>query len=373
VNLSIVRRVCGILFAFLAGAAPVIAERWRVQYFYDQDKSVLNIIDLQFPSVTRGVAVGVIQEGTKQKPVAVVTSDSGGHWQTAELPELPVSLFFLNEGVGWLVTAKGGLWRTSEAGKNWQKLPRIPAAAFHVYFTDENNGWAACIKKKVFQTTDGGKSWTPVAAAAEPPGNPDYSVYSWIAFANPKIGIVTGWNLPPRHSFQRVPDWVDPEEALTRRDTPHLNYQLITNDGGKTWKSNAASLFGEVTRVRLTEQGSGLGLIQYSPSFRYPSEVYKLDWRTGKNQTVFRDKRFHITDVGLAPDGTAYIAGPAVTGQMRDAVPGKVHVLNTRDFSTWNEMDVDYKAVATRVVMAMANPDNIWIATDGGMILKLAK
>ena len=69
-----------------------------------------------------------------------------------------------------------GLWKTTEAGRNWQKLPRIPSPAFRVYFTDENNGWAACAKKKVFQTTDGGRNWTPVAAAAEPPGNPDYSV-----------------------------------------------------------------------------------------------------------------------------------------------------------------------------------------------------
>jgi hypothetical protein len=372
VRSSTLRPVCGLL-ALLAGAAPGLAERWRVQYFYDQDKSVLHLVDLQFPSATRGVAVGIIQEGTKQKPMAVVTSDAGAHWQTTELQEHPVSLFFLNEGLGWLVTAKGGLWKTTEAGKNWQKLPRIPSPAYRVYFTDENHGWAACAKKKVFQTIDGGRNWTVVAAAAEPPGNPDYSAYTWITFATPNVGIVTGFNLPPRRTFQRVPDWVDPEEALSRRDTPHLNYQLITVDGGKTWKSSAASLFGEVSRLRLNTQGTGLGLIEYSPSFRYPSELYKIDWRTGKSQTVFRDKRFHITDVVTLPDGTAYIAGPAVVGQMRDAIPSKIHVLTTRDFATWTEMEVDYKAVATRLVMAAADPDNIWIATDSGMILKLTR
>lgn len=370
--MTILRPLCGFL-ALIAGAVPGSAERWRIQYFYDEDKSVLNLVDLQFPSAARGVAVGIIQEGTRQKPVAVVTSDAGVHWQTSELQEVPVSLFFLNEGLGWLVTAKGGLWKTTEAGRNWQKLPRIPSPAHHVYFTDENNGWAACAKKRVFQTTDGGRSWTPVAAAAEPPGNPEYSAYSWITFATPKVGIVTGFNMPPRRTFQTVPDWVDPEEALSRRDTPHLSYQLITLDGGKTWKSSAASLFGEVSRLRLNAQGSGLGLIQYSPSFRYPSEVYKIDWRTGKNQTVFRDRRFHITDIAVTPDGSAYIAGPAVTGQIRSAIPSKVHVLTTRDFATWTEMEVDYKAVARHVVMAAADKDNIWIATDGGMILKLGQ
>jgi photosystem II stability/assembly factor-like uncharacterized protein len=362
--------ICAV--AILAVAAPASgAARWRVQYFYDQDKSVLNFVDMQFPSATRGVAVGFIQEGTHQKPISVVTSDSGRTWQTADLPEMPVSLFFLNEGLGWLATAKGGLWKTTEVGKNWQKMPRIPAAAFKVYFTSENNGWAACVKKKVFQTADGGRTWTPVAAAAEPPGNPEYSVYSWIAFATPQFGIVTGFNLPPRRRYQSVPDWVDPEEALTHRDTPHLSYQMVTHDGGKTWKSNAASLFGAVARIRLDAQGSGLGLIEYSASFRYPSEVYKIDWRTGKNQTVFRDRRLHITDVAVAPDGTAYIAGIAVTGQIRDAVPGKVHILTTRDYVTWSEMDVDYKAAGNRVVLALPDKDNLYLATDGGMVLKL--
>ena len=34
-----------------------------MQYFYDEEKSTLNIVDLQFPSATRGVAVGDIVEG----------------------------------------------------------------------------------------------------------------------------------------------------------------------------------------------------------------------------------------------------------------------------------------------------------------------
>jgi len=32
--------------------------------------------------------------------VAVVTSDGGAHWQTVDLKEIPVSLFFLNENLG---------------------------------------------------------------------------------------------------------------------------------------------------------------------------------------------------------------------------------------------------------------------------------
>jgi hypothetical protein len=38
--------------------------------------------------------------------------------------------------------------------------------------------------------------------------------------------------------------------------------------------------------------------------------------------------------------------------------------------SVWSEMAVDYRAVAGRAILA-GNGDNLWMATDAGMILKL--
>ncbi len=358
--------------ALLLLASPLAAQRWRTQYFYDQDKTALHFVDMQFPSATRGVAVGVIEEqGKRKKSVAIVTSDGGAHWQTVDLPDVPVSLYFLNEGLGWLVTAKGGLWQTTEAGKNWKKLPKPPGETLRVHFTSENDGWAAGTKKRVFETHDGGKRWTPLGAADEPPGNPDYSTYTFIAFASQQFGIITGYNLPPRHTTQRLPDWLDPENALSRRDTPHLSYSLVTHDAGKTWKADSASLFGEVERIRLAPGGAGLGLIGYSNAFRYPSEAYRIDWRTGKSATVYRDRQFDITDVWLTPGGTAYLAGTKVVGQMRDIIPAKVQVLESRDWTTWKQIAVDYRAVANRVILAGSGERDLWMSTDEGMILKL--
>lgn len=361
--------------AAVALCLPALAaEKWKMQYVHDEDKSVLNIVDLQFPSATRGLAVGVIREGTREKPVAVVTSNGGTNWSTVALQEMPVSLFFLNESLGWLVTAKGGLWQTTEAGRNWRKLPRIPGPALRVYFTTEKDGWAVGIKKKVFETHDGGATWTSVAAAAEPPGNADQSVYNWVAFASPTAGLISGLNIPQRRAPQR-PDWMDPEAAVERRDLPHLVYSLSTNDGGKTWKAGSASIFGEISRFRFSPDGKGLGLIEHSVGFRYPSEVYMLDWKTGKNETVYRDRKFQVTDIWLTPDGTAYLAGCAVAGQMRNIMPGKVQVLKSQgaDWNSWAETDVYYRAVGNRAILAGSGDGNMWMATAEGMILKLMK
>src|SRR5450432_1963340 len=109
-----------VALVFAACLTPLGAQKWQVQYFYDKDKSSLIVNDLQFASPSRGVAVGVIVEGHRQEPVAVVTSDGGAHWDTVALKETPVSLFFLNENFGWMVTEKG-VSETTEAGRNWRK------------------------------------------------------------------------------------------------------------------------------------------------------------------------------------------------------------------------------------------------------------
>jgi hypothetical protein len=351
-----------------AGQTPNTAPRWRMQYFYDQAKSSLVFQDIQFFSPTRGMAVGIVVDGKGRKPVAVNTSDGGEHWSLSPLEENPVSLFLLNDTLGWMVT-EHGLWQTTEAGKDWRKLPRPPAQPIRVFFVDANNGFAACTKKVVLATHDGGRHWEHVAAAAEPNGAPERSAYTWIAFVNGTYGIITGINQPVQHWGPTFPTWLDPEDALTHRETPHLAYALTTNDAGKTWKTGSASLLGRITRVRLAPGGAGLGLIEYADSFKFPSEAYKIDWRTGKNTTIFRDKRYALTDVWLTAGGSALLAGAEAAGEVRSISPGKIKVFQTSDWTTWTEQPVDYRAIAQRVLLAGAGED-VWLATDNGMILR---
>jgi photosystem II stability/assembly factor-like uncharacterized protein len=375
VHSSLTRRVCAAAtLAVILAPASVWAQRWQVQYFYDKGKSTFNIADLQFLSEKRGIAVGVVTEGRREDPTSVVTSDGGAHWQVVPLKEAPVSLFFLNESLGWMVTIHG-LWQTTEAGKNWVKMPKLPSEVNRVFFLDEKRGWGIGGKKTVVETVDGGHTWTKLAAADEPPGNPLYSAYNWVAFATPLDGIITGFNLPPRLWGPDHPGWLDPQATLDQRDTPHLNYSLVTHDGGKTWRANSASLFGESTRIRFTKSGTGLGLVEYSQMFRYPSEAYKLEWKTNKSDTVYKDGKFSVTDIWLTPDGTSYLAGTLSQGKLRSVIPGKVQVLFSKDFgaSGWNEMKVDYRAVATRTLLSGVDDQNVWLATDNGMILKLVR
>jgi hypothetical protein len=361
------------LWLLVIGIAPAAAQKWEIQYFYDHAKSSFIICDLQFASAARGVAVGVIRTGKREDPSSVVTADGGVHWQTVPLKEPPVSLFFLNENLGWLVTTKG-LWQTVEAGRSWTKLPKVPSEIFRVYFIDEKRGWAIGPKKTALETRDGGQSWRPLAAsAAEDSEDINYSSYTWIAFPTPRRGLITGWNIPPRPFGPLLPDWMDPDSALRQRELPHLSFTLTTSDAGDNWTAASASLFGIITRVRFALGGQGLELVKYSETFRYPSEVYGIEWPGGKTHTVFRDAKFDVTDIWLASDGTAFLSGTVIRGKLRGVIPDKVQVLTSQDLENWTPIAVDYRAEATATILAASDDDHLWMATDTGMILRLVR
>jgi hypothetical protein len=359
--------------AMMMASLPAAAERWQLQYQYDEDKSALRIADIQFPSARRGVAAGAIVENGKERPVVLVTSDGGAHWSVVAVKEPGISLFFLNESTGWMVTAKG-LWRTGESGRSWIRLPDAPRDTLRVWFLDERRGFAAGARKGVFETSDGGAHWTAVAEAAAPSSTPDYSAYTWIQFATPSAGIITGLSIPPPRGSKNVPAWMDPAQALKRKETPHLSFLLQTRDGGKTWHSTTTSMMGQITRIRFGQTRYGMWLIEFGDAFEYPSEVYRADARKANLERVYRTRDRAITDAWLTPSGTGYLAGIETQGPIRVPVPGKVKVLKAGpELEQWAEMEVDYRAEANRVILAGSGEDDLWIATDTGMILKLAR
>lgn len=361
-------RPVALLLALLA-VTPVSAQRWKMQYFYDEEKTALTINDFVFPSAQYGLAVGYISEGKRETPTQVLTTDGGQHWSLSTLKETPVSLFFLDDRVGWMVTTKG-LWRTNETGRSWTKLPKVPGDLLRVCFTSEKDGYAVGIKKLVLETHDGGESWKPLKEAEDQPGDDKYSAYVWVDFANPKVGLITGTNNPPRRFGPMFPDWLDPQATLRMRELPHLSYSLATVDGGATWKARAGSLLGQTSRFRLYPGGKGIGLIEYSELSEIPSEVYIIDWRTAKSTLAYKDAKVNITDVWIDHDGTGYITGIEEPGRLRDIIPGKVLILKSSDYKNWNAMPVDYRASAIRTMIAMPDANHRWVATDNGMILR---
>jgi len=366
--------ICAVLaFGGILTAVPACAESWKMQYFYDRDKETLVFNDLKCPTARRCIAIGSIESDKGSgKPTAVVTSDGGAHWAPVALKEQPVSLFMLDDSVGWIVCAKS-LWKTVEGGRGWERVGKLQPGILRVWFLDAKHGFAAGIKKSVLETTDGGVEWKPLAAAAEPKTREEYTVYNWIEFADGRNGLISGYSRPPRRGEgSDLPDWVNAEKAATRREWPAVSITLDTHDGGKTWKPTTASLFGQITRVRLSPAGVGLGLIGFSQSFEWPSEVFLVNWKTGKSTRVFRDHNRRITDVAMVSDKLGYLAGTEIPGKLQQTpIPGKLKMYKSTDLENWVEMETDYRATAAVAVLAAPDDSHVWVATDTGMILKL--
>jgi hypothetical protein len=200
-------------------------------------------------------------------------------------------------------------------------------------------------------------------------GDATFTTFGEIGFSGLN-GIITGWNIPPRPGG---PDWMEPERATKRRQLPVYGVMLETTTGGKTWTRSEASVFGQVTRLSMTPQGTALALTEYKDAFEYPSEAYRIDMHTGKSASSFKAKDRAITDVrAFAGSNHGIIAGYETTGTIyRSPIPGKLKVLTSDNLEEWSEMKVDYRAVAHSAMIAGPDEDHLWIATDTGMVLKL--
>ncbi|MDX2151515.1 MAG: YCF48-related protein [Bryobacteraceae bacterium] len=348
------------------------AERFRPQFEFDQHDEALQLADFQFVSAQRGIAVGYRASARRNpEPVSLLTADGGKTWNFLKLPTNPYSVFFLDETVGWLV-GEGGVYRTDEAGRSWKRLSK-PRNVQRVLFVSPDRGWGYGTDKTVVQSSDGGQTWKPVEAAGQLPGKPEHSAFLSAASVDPSKVLIAGASRPPRAPERRRGRPPDPEEEMMMPEWPGLSLFLQTTDGGASWKHEAVSLFGLVQRIRYNAKGEGVWLLRFLRRFSVPSEVVRLDLGK-KGESIFGQKDRAITDVAMMADGSTYLAGYQPSGSVASLpVPGKVKVLRNTAGSPkiWKEIPVHYRAVARQVLLSVVEPDQVWIATDNGMILKL--
>lgn len=375
-------------FLCCALALPVFGQKWTIQYFFDDIKQDMEFVDIAFPSPDKGIAVGTIYERATghERNVAVVTSDAGADWKIENLKDFPRSIFFLNDSTGWMV-GDHALWFTDDFGKNWKKLsdqlkpdkdlepPTTIELLLRVWFLDDKHGFGVGLQKTIVETKDGGRTWNPVEAAAQPAGNPAYTAYTHISFGDGKHGVIVGGSEEPRRQrgSHNIPAWMDPERAAKQKPPEDLTLLLQTGDAGATWKSASVEVSGLVSSMRFTGPDAVM-VMGFDDSNQWPSDVFRFVGTAEGTETksIFRDKSPRIIDAQVYPGPHIYLAGVEPTGKMNTAaIPGKIEVLESEDFSTWRQMPVDYKATARSVVITGPDKDHLWIATDTGMILHL--
>ena len=348
------------LILFSLSAAP----RWNIQFLYDRVDSNFAIEDLQCPTPRNCIAAGLIDDKKgRQQGAVVVTSDGGLHWSQYEVREQPVSLFFLSDRAGWMVTDRG-LWSTIEGGRAWLKI-QSRKGLLQAWFLDANHGYLTGLKGLVEETADGGKTWAKLDAGEKIPDAQLLS-YDIVTFHGPH-GVIVG-----------APDASGPVLSNATPRTPGTAASdkitvLETLDGGKKWASRTVPLEGELARLRMSDKGSVVSLILYSdPKYPVGSAVFETVLGNRDGRVIFAERDRAATDIALLSDGSAVLATVEPPGNSTLApIPGKLKILKSANLKVWQEMDVDYRAVAQRAILAAPDSENIWVATDTGAILKL--
>ncbi len=348
------------------------AESWKMNYFFDETESTLEIVAIQFPSDQRGVVIGMSTIKGKQKPVALVTADGGKKWTQIQLKESPYAIHCLNDSQCWMATERG-IWTSEEGGRDWKKLKNMEGVRA-IHFISSTVGYAAGGMKLIWKTQDGGKTWEKLPEAAKPEASAENSIYTVIA-SRGKDMLIAGSSNPPRRDRALYPDWMEPERAAKRREWPSLVLMLETRDAGKNWSTSSASVFGRVTGILLGEK-SAISLIEYQDTFQFPSEVLRIDYTTGKNTPIFAQKQHAITSIAYGKQGELVVGGIEAFGSIRaNPIPSKVRILTGQveglQTPVWVQMPVDYRAVAHRVHLARTPSGKLFAATDTGMILEL--
>lgn len=339
-----------LLLALLFVLLPAFGREWKISYFFDNARETLHFVDIVFPSVQRGIAVGtVMDEAGERRPrhIAVLTADGGENWTEMKLNEAPRSLFFLNDSEGWMVTDRG-ISKTNESGRTWKRIYRN-SKLLKVWFLDAQHGFAAGLEKTILETRDGGVTWKPVMEAKDLAGPKDETAFTNIAFTNDKVGMIVG----------------------TVFGTRPITIQLQTQDAGATWKMSAAPLNGAVEDLKFVGR-YGLVLMSFTRTAEISSEVFRSELDTGKSPSVFRRKDRRALSV-LPFQDLNFIA--TIERPERESprlrLPTRVHIMESADTATWTEAPVDYRASATDMYLAGPDSQHVFAVTDTGMILRL--
>jgi hypothetical protein len=255
-----------------------------------------------------------------------------------------------------------------ESGRTWTKL-ETRKGILQVYFLDANHGYIAGTPSLVDETLDGGKTWRQLPQAANAAVSARSLSYDSITFVGPH-GIIVG-EIDPEAP---LPKLTYPAAVPSDLDSRRRHVMVLeTLDGGKKWVTDSIPLEAGLARLRLSKQGFVLALLVFADAHSaLASAVFQAPFGQPHSRMIFGEADRAVTDVGLLDDGSAVVVAVEPPGNSpRVPIPGKLKILESRNLKLWQEMDVDYRAVAQAAVLAVADTHHIWVATDTGAILGL--
>lgn len=280
------------------------------------------------------------------------TTDGGITWekQYIEDTHLISDLSFINDSVGFAVYVKG-VYKTQDRGLNWQKLDFDDDAnglrLLTVFFLNENVGWVGGFNKHIFKTTDGGNSWLMQQSGSSPFDIPSCVIE--ISFKDSLNGMCGGnfgeWLITSdggenwttcrtSPNLFRSITYDNDKIFVTEQYSPDNPFWFHTSvDNGITWESSRLDYYDKATEARsLSIQGNHIWVAgNYGVAPRiYHSSDYGSSWEIQFIDTIF----YELYSCYFTDTLNGWVVGEQGT------------IYNTQNGgNTWEKLTTDYKYI----------------------------
>lgn len=198
------------------------------------------------------------------------TSITGG---TASGIILTNNLFFLNENIGWIITANGSIFKTTNAGHTWQSQNSgVSTPLKSITFTDSENGIVVGNGGVILKTINGGNTWQLVPSGVT-------NDISTVKFVGNSTGWAVGdkytilkstnngatWNIiNSNNSLPSSDIYLDLQFTddntgflLGRSQTDSKSFVLKTINGGQSWDTTKTGTIGELRSISFINNNEG--------------------------------------------------------------------------------------------------------------------
>ena len=281
------------------------------------------------------------------------------------------NVFFVDSvtvyAVGGIQNDAGYVFKTSDAGNNWQEIFRSDTNLNDIYFLDAETGFACGDDILLIRTLDSGKSWTKVKYGWNPP-EAYYAPLKHIEFVNDTAGYLTGGAYFDRGVIFRTQNhglWWEPYHFDNEMSASHFSdrftgifggYGLITKttDGAKSFqpvdiRGDFYTSFWFISK----ETGFACG---------YNGGIYKTtdggdSWTTVHNPNNARVNRIHLNDITFTKEGKGIAVGN----------DGIILVSNDNG-SSWEKIR---EFTSGKLFSVTPFNENVWITSENGNIYLL--
>jgi photosystem II stability/assembly factor-like uncharacterized protein len=276
------------VFLITAVLLGIACKSYAVDFWIQQSTppTGVTLLRCSFPDTLNGWACGDM--GT-----IMHTSNGGVNWsfQTSPVNFYLHDVFFINNTTGWIISNEffyegSIILSTTDGGNNWDTTQFSDTTVFltTVYFSDINNGWLGSIGGHIYKTSNAGLNWNLTLNDTGTFSN--YRIERF-RFYSPDFGFALGGQIDIVGTLWRTTNnggfWttsgLSPEPIFDLHYFDSLNilavggdpdfgaFRVISTNAGVTWDYHSLEMFGQ-----------GMTIAARTPSELWVPLAYAENW-----------------------------------------------------------------------------------------------